>query len=83
MDAQLTEVVRKQSWRGTEQKEWDKCLGIAANTGGGAKMARSMYHRRTGYWPQSDLHNYLSSNMPHGDVESILSKYRRGKRKYS
>ena len=56
---------------------------MAANTGGGAKMARSMYYRRTGYWPQSDLHNYMSADSSYEEVEAILSKYRRGKRKYS
>jgi DNA repair protein RadD len=79
--ADLKEVVRKKSWRGEEQKVWDKCLGIAANTGGRPATARALYHQYTGSWPQGSLYNYIGHGMGRGDVDRIMSKYRRGRKR--
>ena len=80
VDAELKEVVRKQAWRGTEQKAWDKCLGIAANTGGNPAVARALYHQKTGFWPKTGLQNYIPQGMGRREVDKIMSKYRRGGR---
>lgn len=87
VDGELREVKeepQQESWRTSEQKVWDRCLGVAANVRrGNAKMAHAMYMRETGRWPPSTLWNYMPNDTTSADADMIFKKYRRGRSRRS
>jgi DNA repair protein RadD len=79
VDGDLKEVVRHEAPPKTnEQKQWDRCLGVAANLkGGSARQARLFFYRDTGRWPTRNLRNWLGHDATPEETDEVFHRYRR------